>query len=136
MEDELDMANGQKKSKSMELKRKAELNTKPAKRKKLDNLENWGAEGVVDTGIRKWLIGDDDREEEETGIMMNLSMPTTSKTIRMKQLEVNFSGILVNREHDDNILEGWKGAVPDAQNRKIETKVCSYLHSTTFNLFV
>ena len=57
VEDELDMANGLKKSKSVELKRKAELNTIPAKRKKLENLENWGAEGAVeDTGIMSWLV--------------------------------------------------------------------------------
>ena len=107
--------------KSMELKRKAELNTKPAKRKRLDNLENWGAEGAVeDTDLRKWLIGDDDREEKETGVMMNLSLPTTSKTIRMKQLELNFSGILVNREYDDNSPEGWIVALPDALTQKKE----------------
>ena len=112
----------QKKSKGMELKRKAESNTKPAKRKKLDTLENWGAEGAVeDAGIIKWLIGDENRKEEEIGIMMNQSIPMNRKTIRMKQLEVSFSGVLVNRGHD-NVPEGWKAAGPDAQKTRRMTK--------------
>ena len=90
LEDELDMDIVQKKSKGMELKRKAESNTRPAKRKKLDNLENWGAEGAVeDASIRKWLIGDENRKDEETGTMMNQSIPLKRKTSRMKQLELN-----------------------------------------------
>ena len=77
---------------------------------------------MEDTDIMKWLIGDDDREENETGMMMNLSIPTTIKTIKMKQLDVYFSGILVNREYDDNNPEGWKVALPDAQKKKRLTK--------------
>ena len=122
LEDELDMDSLQKKSKGMELKRKAESNTRPAKRKKLDTLENWGTEGSLeDDGIRKWLIGDENRKEEVTGRMMNQSIQVHRKTIRMKQLEVSFGGILVNRELD-NVPEGWNAEVPDAQKKRRMTK--------------
>ena len=76
---------------------------------------------MEDTGIRSWLVGDEDREDKETGIMMNLSMPV-SKTIKMKQMEVSFSGILVNREHADNVPGGWKSAVTDVQKKRRLTK--------------
>ena len=61
LEDELDMENMRRKAGSRESKRKAEENNKPAKRKKMENLMDWGAEGSLeeeDNGIRKWLLAE------------------------------------------------------------------------------
>ena len=55
-EDELEMEAGRNKTSSKEKKRKAEQNINPAKRKKMDILNVWGAKGAeVDQGIERWL---------------------------------------------------------------------------------
>ena len=59
LEDESDLERMRRKTGSRESKRKAEDYNKPAKRKKMENLMDWGAEGSLeeeDNGIRKWLL--------------------------------------------------------------------------------
>ena len=82
----------------------------------MDVLNDWGANGAVeDQGIQRWLMrkdisanGEDSSEE-----WSNPVLSATNKTVRMKQLEVDFCGILVNKGYDDAIPGG----------RKLEKKV-------------
>ena len=75
----------------------------------MDVLNDWGANGSVeDQGIQRWLIGKDSSANVEN-IPEGWSTPVlsaTNKTVRMKQLEVDFCGILVNKDYDKTIPEG------------------------------
>ena len=58
MEDEIEMVSLQKKAKNIVAKRKAEETGKPAKRKKLNNIDGWGEQGALkedEVDIREWL---------------------------------------------------------------------------------
>ena len=77
----------------------------------MDVLNDWGANGVeVDQGIQRWLRGKDNGNNGEI-IPEGWSHPVlsaTNQTVRMKQLELDFSGILVNKECNNTVPEGWK----------------------------
>ena len=133
LEDELDMEKMRRKAGSRESKRKAEENNKPAKRKKMENLMDWGAEGSLeeeDNGIRKWLLAE--VKPEGTPLESGTSVSKQSKTIRMKQLEIDFSSTLKNNKSVENFPEGWKPDKKDdtvsegwkskAQDQKIPVK--------------
>ena len=139
-EDDTEMKNLQKRIKSMDAKRKADESERPAKRKKLDNLNGWGDQGELKENrvdIRKWLHGDDIQELDN----ITLGTPTTpnqAKTRKMKQLELDFGGIL-RRKENETVLEGWKpestlkGArkMTRKQLAKVNTKMTTFLIRTS-----
>ena len=108
LEDESDLERMRRKTGSRESKRKAEDYNKPAKRKKMEKLMDWGAEGSLeeeDNGIRKWLLGEDKPEgpPPEPGSAVR----EKAKSVRMKQLEIDFSSTLNNSKSVENVPEGW-----------------------------
>ena len=63
---------------------------------------------MEDQGIQRWLMGKESSANGENlpEVWSNPVLGATTKNVRMKQLEVDFCGILVNKDYDKTIPEG------------------------------